>query len=203
MCAFLLSLVLPAQATSFTEYLPMSDSEYAQKRALKPLLTMPYDAEQTWHFRKVASDTILQREQRMTANAARAVKATRELVNAVPFLGGSDSEDDYREALELVEYLIEEDDTNPLIDFLASRIAEYENNNEKFAEFDKAVAAMPVGVALLRTLIDQHNLTYADLKNEIGSKSLVSQILSGQRSLTISHIKALSARFGVKPEWFL
>lgn len=44
----------------------------------------------------------------MTANAARAVKATRELVNAVPFLGGSDSEDDYREALELVEYLIEE-----------------------------------------------------------------------------------------------
>ena len=74
----------------------------------------------------------------MTANAARAVKATRELVNAVPFLGGSDSEDDYREALELVEYLIEEDDTNPLIDFLASRIAEYENNNEKFAEFDKA-----------------------------------------------------------------
>ncbi|HHU8122177.1 TPA: transcriptional regulator, partial [Escherichia coli] len=25
----------------------------------------------------------------MTANAARAVKATRELVNAVPFLGGS------------------------------------------------------------------------------------------------------------------
>lgn len=46
MCAFLLSLVLPAQATSFTEYLPMSDSEYAQKRALKPLLTMPYDAEQ-------------------------------------------------------------------------------------------------------------------------------------------------------------
>ena len=129
--------------------------------------------------------TLLQREQRMTANAARAVKATRELVNAVPFLGGSDSEDDYREALELVEYLIEEDDTNPLIDFLASRIAEYENNNEKFAEFDKAVAAMPVGVALLRTLIDQHNLTYADLKNEIGSKSLVSQILSGQRSLTM------------------
>ncbi len=39
----------------------------------------------------------------MTANAVRAVKATRELVNTVPFLGGSDSEDDYREALELVD----------------------------------------------------------------------------------------------------
>src|SRR5699024_9613962 len=100
----------------------------------------------------------------MTANAARAVKATRELVNAVPFLGRSDSEDDYREALELVECWIEEEDTNPLSDVLASRIAEYENDHEKFEEFDEAVAAMPVGMALLRTLIDQHNLTYADLK---------------------------------------
>lgn len=99
--------------------------------------------------------------------------------------------------------MIEEDDTNPLIDFLTSRIAEYENNNEKFAEFDKAVAAMPVGVALLRTLIDQHNLTYADLKNEIGSKSPGQPDLVWTTILTISHIKALSARFGVKPEWFL
>lgn len=31
-CAFLLSLVLPAQATSFTRISTMSDSEYAQKR---------------------------------------------------------------------------------------------------------------------------------------------------------------------------
>lgn len=73
----------------------------------------------------------------MTANAARAVKATRELVNAVPFLGGSDSEDDYREALELVEYLIEEDDTNPLIDFLASRIAEYETTTKSLQSSTK------------------------------------------------------------------
>ena len=97
------------------------------------------------------------------------------------------AESDYREALALVDYLIEND----------------EDNSERVAEFNKAVAEMPVGVALLRTLIDQHKLSYADLKEEIGSKSLVSQILSGQRSVTIAHIKALSARFGVKPEWFL
>lgn len=108
-----------------------------------------------------------------------------------------------KQRLQLVDYLIENDDENPLIDFLASKIADYEDNSERFAEFNKAVAEMPVGVALLRTLIDQHKLTYADLKEEIGSNSLVSQILSGQRSLTIAHIKALSARFGVKPEWFL
>ncbi|EBN6299499.1 helix-turn-helix domain-containing protein [Salmonella enterica] len=139
----------------------------------------------------------------MIANTAKAIEATKALVDAVPFLGGSASEKDYRDALALVDYLIENDDENPLIDFLASKIAEYEDNSKQFAEFNKSVAEMPVGVALLRTLIDQYKLSYSDLKEEIGSKSLVSQILSGQRSLTITHIKALSARFGVKPEWFL
>lgn len=139
----------------------------------------------------------------MTANTARTVKTAGELVSAVPFLRGSDLKDGYREALELVEYLIEEDDTSPPIDFLVSRIAEYEDNNEKFAELDKAVVAMPAGAVLPHTLINQHNLIYADLENKIGSKSLVGQILSGQRSLTIPHIEILPARFGVKPEWSL
>ena len=133
----------------------------------------------------------------------KAIEATKELVAAVPFLGGSATETDYRDALALVDYLIENDDENPLIDFLASKISEYEDNCEFFADFNNSIAEMPVGVALLRTIIDQHKLSYSDLKEEIGSKSLVSQILSGQRSLTIAHIKALSARFGVKAEWFL
>ncbi|EGT4373432.1 helix-turn-helix domain-containing protein [Cronobacter malonaticus] len=139
----------------------------------------------------------------MIADTTKAIEATKQLVAAVPLLGGSSSEKDYRDALALVDYLIDHDDENPLIDFLAAKIADYEDNSERFAEFNKEVGEMPVGVALLRTLIDQHKLSYADLKEEIGSKSLVSQILSGQRSLTISHIKALSARFGVKPQWFL
>lgn len=139
----------------------------------------------------------------MIADTTKAIEATKQLVAAVPFLGGSASEKDYRDALALVDYLIENDDENPLIDFLAAKIADFEDSSEQFAEFNKAIAEMPVGVALLRTLIDQYKLSYSDLKNEIGSKSLVSQILSGQRSLTIAHIKALSSRFGVKPEWFL
>lgn len=139
----------------------------------------------------------------MMTDPAKAIEATRQLAAAVPFLGGSASESDYRDALALVDYLIENDDENPLIDFLTSKIADYEDNSDRFAEFNKTIAEMPVGVALLRTLIDQYQLSYSDLKEEIGAKSLVSQILSGQHSLTITHIKALSARFGVKPEWFL
>lgn len=139
----------------------------------------------------------------MIANPAQAIEATKLLVAAVPFLGDSISEKDYLDALALVDYLIDNDDSSPLIDLLTAKIADYENNSEQFAQFNKEVDEMPTGVALLRTLIDQHRLSYADLKSEIGSKSLVSQILSGQRALTISHIKALSLRFGVKAEWFL
>ena len=58
----------------------------------------------------------------MITDTAKAIKATKELVAAVPFLGGSSSESDYREALALVDYLIENDDENPLIDFLASKM---------------------------------------------------------------------------------
>lgn len=139
----------------------------------------------------------------MITDTAKAITAAKDLVAAVPFLGGNSSEKDYRDALGLMDYLIEYDDESPLIDFLAGKIADYEDTCEDFAEFNNSIKETSVGVALLRTLIDQYKLSYSDLKNEIGSKSLISQILSGQRALTISHIKALSARFGIRPEWFL
>ncbi|MCP9270195.1 helix-turn-helix domain-containing protein [Xenorhabdus sp. XENO-1] len=139
----------------------------------------------------------------MIREPTKAIQATTDLIAAVPFLGNSSSENDYRDALAMVDYFIENDDESPLIDILAAKIAEYENNNERFAEFNKAVEDMPTGVAALRVLMDQHGLSYSDLQEEIGSKSLISQILSGKRSLTITHIKALSERFNVRPEIFL
>ncbi|MBE8595548.1 MULTISPECIES: helix-turn-helix domain-containing protein [Xenorhabdus] len=139
----------------------------------------------------------------MIAEPTKALEATKVLVAAVPFLGGNTSEEAYQDALAMVDYLIENDDESPLIDFLTAKIAEYEDNNERFTEFNKAVNDMSAGVAALHVLMDQHGLSYADLKEEIGSKSLISQILSGKRSLTIAHIKALSKRFNVKPDIFL
>jgi len=132
-----------------------------------------------------------------------AIQATQALVTAVPLLGGSHSQSDYKAALELVDYLIENDDENPLIDILAVKIAEYEEHNEQFYEFNKVLEGMSTGVAALRVLMDQYNLKQTDLKNEIGSRSLVSQILSGKRSLTIDHIRSLSARFNVRCEVFI
>ncbi|EEA0956134.1 hypothetical protein JGY68_002340 [Salmonella enterica] len=47
-----LCIAARALATGFVGYLPMSEGEYAQKRALKPLLTLPDSVlpGQTWHF---------------------------------------------------------------------------------------------------------------------------------------------------------
>ncbi|OTA16230.1 transcriptional regulator [Xenorhabdus vietnamensis] len=139
----------------------------------------------------------------MIRELTKEIQATIALVAAVPFLGNSSSENDYRGALAMVDYLLENDDESPLIDILAAKIAEYENNSEHFAEFNKTVEDMPTGVAALRVLMDQHGLPYSDLQKEIGSKSLISQIFSGKRPLTIAHIKRLSECFDVKPDIFL
>ncbi|HCJ9604691.1 TPA: helix-turn-helix domain-containing protein, partial [Escherichia coli] len=37
----------------------------------------------------------------------------------------------------------------------------------------------------------------------IGSKSMVSRVLSGERKLTVEHIRKLSARFGISPALFI
>ena len=138
----------------------------------------------------------------MILEPPKALEAAKVLADAVPFLGGNTSEEAFRAALAMVDYLIEHDDESPLIYVLALKIAEYENNNERFKAFTQAGTDLPTGVAALRVLIAPHQLSYSDLASEIGSKSLVSMILSGKRSLTIEHIKALSKRFNVRPDLF-
>ena len=56
-------------------------------------------------------------------------------------------------------------------------------------------------VEMLQFLMEQHNLGQRDLP-EIGCQSLVSKILSGERQLTVEHIRKLAKRFGVSPAVF-
>ncbi|TKF94375.1 helix-turn-helix domain-containing protein, partial [Vibrio sp. F13] len=74
---------------------------------------------------------------------------------------------------------------------------------EQFSEFNQAIDKLEPGIAMLRVIIGQHQLTLSDFKEEIGAKSTVSMILSGKRALTLNHIKALSARFGVPASLFI
>lgn len=118
------------------------------------------------------------------------------------------TDDDYKFALELLEKLMtkaEDREGEPLlhlIDIVADSIEEYENSLESIQRFDNEVDAIDPGVSTLRVLIDQYGLTYTDLKEEIGSKSLVSQILSGSKSLTKAHVTKLSKRFNISPQLF-
>jgi len=60
--------------------------------------------------------------------------------------------------------------------------------------------AKPLDV--LRLLMEQHHLLQKDLADVFGTRSIVSEVLSGKRDLNKDHIERLSARFHVSPELF-
>ncbi|WP_135722896.1 helix-turn-helix domain-containing protein, partial [Klebsiella pneumoniae] len=49
----------------------------------------------------------------------------------------------------------------------------------------------------------QYGLSQSDFENEIGNKSLVSRFLSGERSLTFDHMRALANRFQIPVSMFV
>lgn len=126
-----------------------------------------------------------------------------DLFSEASFIGRIHSEEDYEKALELMDELIEDYDRYlPLIEVLSASIEKWENESDQFSEFNKRIVELDDGVAVLRTLMDQYQLKGDDLRNELGSKSLVSMILNGSRNLTRNHIQALSQRFKISPAVF-
>jgi HTH-type transcriptional regulator / antitoxin HigA len=125
---------------------------------------------------------------------------------AAPYLQIKDA-DHYEETLVLIESLMEDaaddvdDPMNAVIDMLAHSIEAYENRDIALADFETNAMTQSADLAMLRLLMDQYNLGTADLP-EIGSKSMVSRVLSGERQLNKKHIKALSDRFGIDPGLF-
>ncbi|MFE4129005.1 type II toxin-antitoxin system HigA family antitoxin [Kosakonia sp. YIM B13605] len=134
---------------------------------------------------------------------ADALKATHALIAAVPLLGEHPTEKDYQDALELVEQLLMDNPDSPLVDIVCAKISAYENNQPEIIALREEMAAMPTGLAVLRTLMDQHQLTTSDFQEEIGSKSMVSRVLNGERQLNLNHIKKLAKRFGISPLMFI
>jgi antitoxin component HigA of HigAB toxin-antitoxin module len=56
---------------------------------------------------------------------------------------------------------------------------------------------------ILRSLLEDHKMTAADLGRLLGNRSLGSAILRGERGLSQAHIKILSARFKLAPGAFI
>jgi HTH-type transcriptional regulator/antitoxin HigA len=81
-----------------------------------------------------------------------------------------------------------------LADLLTLLIEDFEEKRYRLPR------AKPLDV--LRFLMEQHNLLQKDLADVFGTRSIVSEVLSGKRDLNKDHIERLSARFHVSPELF-
>jgi len=107
---------------------------------------------------------------------------------------------EYKKLVSFLDNIIDEvgeDETHPLaslMETLGSLVETYESQNvpEFFGEPNLA----------LKTLMSEQGLKQSDMK-EIGSQGVVSEVLSGKRSLNSRQIKALSERFGVSPAVFI
>src|SRR3989449_824350 len=81
-------------------------------------------------------------------------------------------------------------------DIVSTLVMQYEEDH-----LDQILPAQPREV--LKFLMEQHGLKQADLKKQIGSQGVVSEILAGNRELNIRQIRALAKRFAVSPAVFL
>jgi HTH-type transcriptional regulator/antitoxin HigA len=83
-----------------------------------------------------------------------------------------------------------------LLDVVGMLVSQYEDENTPGLQ-----SAEPLDV--LRFLMEQHNLKQSDLRKEIGTQGVVSEILSGSREINARQARALAKRFGVSPAVFL
>ena len=58
-------------------------------------------------------------------------------------------------------------------------------------------------VAVLKHLLEQHEMSASDLGRLLGERSLGTKLLSGDRELSKAHIRTLASHFGVSPALFL
>jgi HTH-type transcriptional regulator / antitoxin HigA len=111
------------------------------------------------------------------------------------------SEAEYDRAVEKLERLVDEIGDNPsdrryrLIETLSTLIEAYDAEHHQLPEAS--------GPDVLRWLMEQHGLSQADLKDELGGQGIVSEVLSGKRELNLRQIRALAKRFGVDAAAFI
>ncbi|MDD5301452.1 MAG: helix-turn-helix domain-containing protein [Gallionella sp.] len=107
----------------------------------------------------------------------------------------------YNRMVQLMNSLVDEvggNEKHPLADLLeivGDIIAVYEDHHYPITDAEPR--------EVLRLLMEQNSLQQKDLAIELGSQSVVSEILSGKRAINARQAKALAARFAVLPGAFL
>lgn len=109
----------------------------------------------------------------------------------------ADAYDRLVQAMDQVLVLVGDDEDHPLA-ILASRMGDL------IEAYDDAHRPMPPvnGAAALRYLMDERGLGQGDLP-EVGTQSVISEILSRKRQINIRQARALSERFAFPAALFL
>jgi HTH-type transcriptional regulator / antitoxin HigA len=111
------------------------------------------------------------------------------------------SETEYDALIERMDALMDyigDDEQHPLIGLLHLM-------GDQVAAYDEAHREAPeaaTGIEMVRHFMREHLLTQAGLP-EIGSQGVVSEVLSGKRSLNLRQIRALAERFNVPAGLFV
>lgn len=116
-------------------------------------------------------------------------------------LGVIQSKAEYNSMTSLLNELVDivgDDEDHPLaglLEIVGVLIRQYEDDNVRLPATSPREA--------LKFLMEQHALRQSDLRDEIGSQGVVSEILGGKREINARQAKALGARFNISPSVFL
>ena len=119
-----------------------------------------------------------------------------------PIIHDPQNDDEYEKLANMLDQLLdivgdnESHELMGLVDVISHMITMYDENHDEQLQTGR-------GIDALKFLMEQHGLDQSDLKNEIGSQGVVSEILNGKRQLNLSHIKKLAERFHVTPATFI
>ena len=119
-----------------------------------------------------------------------------------PIIHEPQTDDEYDQLASMLDRLLDivgDDEAHELmglVDVISHMISMYDEAHEE--ELSEGS-----GIDALKFLMEQHGLDQSDLKNEIGSQGVVSEILNGKRQLNLTHIKKLAKRFHVAPATFI
>jgi HTH-type transcriptional regulator / antitoxin HigA len=131
----------------------------------------------------------------MEMNATGAISYRELLADVVPVPIETDSQNDA--AIQKIEELFAHggDAEEKLADLLTVLVEAFEAKRYPMPKVSP--------VKMLRHLMEAQGLRQKDLLGIFGSPSIVSEVLSGKRSLTVEHIKKLARKFHVSAEVFI
>jgi HTH-type transcriptional regulator/antitoxin HigA len=129
----------------------------------------------------------------------RAADAYMELIRKFP-LRKLKNDDEHRQAVQIIEKLMGrtiDSGASDYLDMLILIVNKYEDEHHT----RKGMHLTPQQA--LRAIMNANDMTQAQMGKVIGSESVVSMFLKGERELSKNHMKALAARFRVDAALFL